>query len=106
MTTKRFKHFNKKFDDRWFEIVGETETTCTFDGNEDAEIFRAYGKPSDTKIYTWYDWCRWARRNNAQLKIAGHNCNFYSISGYMIDTDGTRYELWITASHNRAYIVK
>lgn len=106
MANKRFKHFSKKFDDKWFEVVGETDGTCTFDDNDDTEIYKVYGKPSDAKQWIWFDWCHWAKRNNAQLKIAGHSCMFFSISGYIIDTDGTRYELFITASHNRAYIVK
>lgn len=86
-----------------FELCGTTEGTKSFySGAAYDEIYNVYGRPSDTKVAIWHDWCKWAYETDAQLEISGHSCMFFSIIG-KVESEGKVYALYITAAHNRAY---
>lgn len=103
---KRFKHYDITIGGRTFEVCGETETNRTCYGNDRDEIYRVYGRPSDSKVSIWHDWVDWANRDDvmANLQIAGTSCMFFSISGNVI-VNGEKYLLYITYANNRAYKV-
>ncbi len=72
------------------------------------EIRRVYDRPSQRKIATWTGWCNWAFKCikngiDVGIEIVSHNVMMYSITGEVRDLDGTKYELWITRDHNRAF---
>lgn len=90
----------------WFDLCGTSDDADVFMGNDESEIYRVYGKPSDTKVAIWEDWCRWAKDNHATLRIGGHSCMFFSIYGSIEDTDGTMYNLYITYANQRCTLVK
>lgn len=90
----------------WFDMCGTSDSIAVEYGNDDCEIYTTYGKPSDTKVEIWYQWCAWARENDAVLRISGHSCCFFSIYGTITDTDGTQYNLYITYANRRCTIVK
>lgn len=74
------------------------------------EIYDVYDRPSSAKVNIWHAWCNWCSECNAKigacgLRISGHNCNQFSISGN-VTFEGHVYHLWITRDHNRAYIVE
>ena len=82
-------------------------TSCLYGANYD-EIYYAYGRPSSTKVESWESWCDWAYECNqkgiyAGLRIGSHCFSMYSIYGEVRTEDGTKYELWITRDHNRAF---
>ena len=92
-------------------INGETFTVCgTVDrivlsyGVDENEIFNVYGRPSETKVSIWRDWCKWARECGASIGISGHSCNFFSIVGNVV-YNGKLYQLYITYANNRLYEV-
>lgn len=88
-----------------FTVEGTTTGSKSFYGGASYdEIERVYRKPSSYKVDIWHDWCKWAYDYDAMLEISGHNCNFFSISGKVINpSDGKVYALWITYANNRAY---
>lgn len=89
--------------DERFELCGTTSGSKKFyAGAAYDEIYEVYGRPSDTKVAIWHDWCKWAYKNDAELSISGHSCMFFSISGKVAVGDKV-YALYITAAHNRAY---
>ncbi len=72
------------------------------------DIYTVYDRPSQAKVNSWHSWCNWIDelRNkclDAGMVITSHNTMMYSIYGEVRDTDGTKYELWITRDHNRAF---
>lgn len=86
-----------------FELCGTTEGSKDFyKGASWDEIESVYGRPSDTKVAIWHDWCKWAYDNDASLDICSHSCMFFSISG-KVKHDEKVYALYITYAHNRAY---
>lgn len=77
-------------------------------GCDHNEIYSVYARPSSTKVAIWEQWCKWCNYMNDSglfecgIHIQGHNSNFFSIGGYVVDvTDGTVYALYITHAHNR-----
>ena len=93
-----------------FELYddGRLDTGKIYNGAFYDEIMSVYGKPSIYKVKSWHAWCEWAYECmrlgiDAMLEISSHNCMMYSITGAIRDTDGTKYELWITRDHNRAF---
>lgn len=108
---KRAKEKYVTINGATFELYDDgriDDTSCLYGANYD-EIYNAYGKPSIYKVNSWHSWCDWAYECNksgidAGLKISSHCCHMYSIYGEVRDLDGTKYELWITRDHNRAFI--
>ena len=90
---------------RRFELCGEVSrdsiNSLEYGWDKD-EIYRAYGRPSCTKVSIWHSWVDWARKSYAMLKISSHNCNFFTIEG-IARQDDQPYFLRITARHYRAY---
>ena len=107
---RRAKEKNVVINGVIFELYADgriDDTSCLYGANYD-EIYNAYDKPSYIKVNSWKSWCDWAYECNqngidAGLKISSHCCHMYSIYGEVRDTDGTKYELWITRDHNRAF---
>ncbi len=88
-----------------FTVEGTTDTFYSVSwGNDERDIFEAYGRPSQTKIAIWRDWCKWAREVGASLVIASHNCFRFTIRGN-VEYNGKMYNLYITDCYNRAYEV-
>ena len=71
------------------------------------EIEGVYRRPSSAKVKVWHSWCKWCEDINnmgyqCELHISSPTCNFFSISGYVIDYSGPYYyNVWITKAHNR-----
>ena len=93
-----------------FELYddGRLDTGTFYSGAVYDDIMNAYDKPSIYKINSWHAWCEWVYEciklgMDATLEISSHNCMMYSITGAVRDTDGNKYELWITRDHNRAF---
>lgn len=94
---------------QYFEVInGKEQEFAMYSQNDYSDsydkIHDVYGRPSQAKVEIWHEWWVWAHENNAIIRIGSHNCNFFSIYGTVYTNNGT-YNLWITASHNRAYPV-
>ena len=107
---RRAKEKNVVINGVTFELYddGRLDTGKIYSGAEYYDIMRAYSKPSIYKINSWHKWCEWVHNCmklgiDAKLEISSHNSSTYSITGAVRDTDGTKYELWITRDHNRAF---
>ena len=107
---RRAKEKNVVINGVTFELYddGRLDTGTIYSGAAYDAIFNVYGKPSIYKVNSWHAWCEWVYEcmklgMDATLEISSHNCNMYSIAGEIRDTDGTKYELWITRDHNRAF---
>ena len=88
-----------------FSIEGTTNKLHVVSwGNDERDIFEAYGRPSQTKIAIWRDWCKWARESGASLEISSHNIFRFTIRGN-VEYNGKVYNLYITDCYNRAYEV-
>lgn len=107
---RRAKEKNVVINGVAFELYDDgriDDCTCRNGAFRD-EIYMVYGRPSQSKVSSWCTWCEWVYelRNNgieAGIVITSHNSMTYSIYGEVRDTDGTKYELWITKDHNRAF---
>ena len=107
---RRAKEKNVSINGVTFELYddGRLDTGKIHSGAAYDDIFNAYRKPSIYKVNSWHAWCEWVYEcmklgMDVTLEISSHNCNMYSISGEVRDTDCTKYELWITRDHNRAF---
>ena len=107
---RRAKEKNLVINDVTFELYDDgriDDGTCRIGACWD-DIYSIYGRPSQAKVSSWHSWCAWIDelRNkclDAGMVITSHNTMMYSIYGEVRDTDGTKYELWITRDHNRAF---
>ena len=93
-----------------FELYddGRVDDGTCMNGATYDEIYSVYDRPSQTKVSTWRAWCEWVyqlHKNcvDAGIVISSHNTMMYSIYGEVRREDGTKYELWITRDHNRAF---
>lgn len=82
-----------------------------YDGYDYDAIYRAYNRPSSTKVSIWHHWCDWVdsiieNGGHANIRIGGHSCNFFTIHGYVCndDTEGEIVPITITYAHNRAFM--
>ena len=107
---RRSKEKNVTINGVTFELYddGRLDNGKIYSGAAYDAIFNAYGKPSVYKVNSWHEWCEWVYDcmkldMDATLEISSHNCNMYSITGAVRDTDGTKYELWITRDNSRAF---
>lgn len=74
-----------------------TETVVNVRGIDDC-----YGRCSRTKRAIWDFWQRWFIQNNGWCTISSHNCNFFTVTGYVTDKEtGERYFCYITRCYNR-----
>ena len=71
------------------------------------DIFKAYEKPSQTKINIWAEWVEWFSEIKADKKeiwICSRNSNFFSIC-FKFDKNGFKYRGHITPTHNKVVII-
>ena len=87
-----------------FTVCGTVDNMAFANGVDESEIFHVYGKPSETKVSIWRDWCKWARESGASLEISSHNSYRFTIRGN-VEYNGKVYNLYITDCYNRAYEV-
>ena len=72
-----------------------------------ADIYDAYGKPSQIKVAIWKDWERWFYEHGGDCVISSKNCNFFTIQGWVKDYDtGKEYLALITYANHRLYEVE
>ena len=75
-------------------------------------VYDVYSHCSQTKEAIWESWANWFRECNSHMfGVTSHNCNFFTISGCVTWIDPATNKpselfLVITASHNKAWIVK
>ena len=84
-----------------FEL--DTKNTIGYQPIGQETVEDVYGRPSQRKIAIFEDWKRWFELCNGWCGVASHNCNFFTIEGYVRDFN-TR-EMWycrITPRHNYA----
>ena len=68
-------------------------------------IYDAYKRPSTTKCSIWHEWYEWFLHNNGWCCISSHNSNFFSIQGYVRNSETQQlYFCYITYANN--YCVK
>ena len=64
-----------------------------------------YGRCSARKQAIWADWLSWFEQNNGWCGVSSHNCNFFTIQGYVRNFETREmYFCYITHAHN--YCVK
>lgn len=71
------------------------------------DIFKAYEKPSQTKINIWADWVQWFSEIKADYKeiwIPSRNHNIFTI-GFKFEKNGFKYRGYITPTHNKVVII-
>ena len=72
-----------------------------------ADIYDAYGRPSQTKIAIWQDWERWFYEHDGVCVIASKNCNFFTVQGWIKDDEtGKEYLAVITYANHYLYEVE
>lgn len=93
------------------EFEFDTKNRAIYSAGESpsySDIFEAYGRPSAIKQGIWKSWVDWFKKHSEDftdwLQIASHNANFFTIEG-QITIGHTRYHLYITKCHNRAWEV-
>ena len=83
-------------------ILDTKETTTTPTQFTVRGIHDVYGRCSARKEAIWLDWSNWFYNNDGICTVSSHNCNFFTITGYVKDKEtGERYFCYITASNNR-----
>lgn len=85
-----------------------------------ADIYDAYQKPSEAKVYIWNEWVQWARDVNTfddtyevhDLRISSANCFMFTVCAiireFAEDDSGNRltvatYIMRVTKNHNYLY---
>lgn len=87
-----------------FTVCGTVDTMSSANGVDEHEIYDVYGRPSETKVSIWHEWCKWARECDADISISNRSKNFFSIIGN-VEHNGKLYQLYITYANNRLYKV-
>lgn len=71
------------------------------------DIYSVYGRPSEHKIAIWCNWERWFNDNDGNCTVYSHNCNFFTIEGYVRDSiSGNLYYCYITHANNKCWLVE
>ena len=96
---------------RRYETIEINGTNFTLDTKEKAfesgflsrrTVDDVYTKPSLKKLHIFNEWQNWFINNDGYCGVASHNCNFFSIEGFVTDKEtGKRYHCFITKAHNR-----
>ena len=90
---------------RSFEL--DTKDTIGYESIPHRDIHDVYGRPSQTKVNIYDGWAAWFNENNGWCDVCSHNCNFFSIQGYVRDMENRKmYFCYITPSHNKCIEVK
>lgn len=100
-------------NNKTFELNKTTDCNRQFIGHgaDRNAIYNVYNRPSVRKASIWVWWCNWLDeiiRNggDGHLHISGHNCNFFTISGWVAndETGSECVPVYITYAHQRAYM--
>lgn len=98
--TMKKRYVNITLNEQSFILDSKETTTETVVNVRD--IDDCYGRCSSTKRAIWEFWQRWFIQNNGLCTISSHNCNFFTVTGYVTDKEtGERYFCYITRSYNR-----
>ena len=99
---KRYKHITL-FDQ---PFILDTKETIGYTPIPARDIYDVYTSCSYRKQAIWNFWKRWFIENNGNCDVCSHNCNFFSIQGYVRDTETRKmYFCYITHSNNRCILV-
>ena len=99
-TMKNKRYENIKLNGEYFILDTKETTTETLLNVRD--IDDCYGRCSSIKRAIWEDWKRWFIQHDGLCTVSSHNCNFFTITGYVTDTEtGDRYFCYITRTYNR-----
>lgn len=65
-------------------------------------IYKAYEKPSATKINIWNEWCEWCEETfkHYDISVASRNCNVFTIYICAAHEDYGLLELYITPTYD------
>lgn len=93
-----------------FEVINSNmHPVAPITGYDFDQIYKAYARPSVSKIYTWRYWCRWVDEMRESgykcgIEISSHNVFQFSIAGSIRkDETDEVYDIVITKEHNRLY---
>lgn len=74
------------------------------------DLWDAYKRPSMTKVFIYHKWAEWflelsllKTTRECKFWISSRNTFGFSITGYIINYDGTAQAFYITKDHNRMY---
>ena len=99
MSKKRYVTINLN-GENFILDTKETKEKTSLTGAYD--IMDVYGRCSDIKRAIWMDWQKWFLHNDGFCTILSHNCNFFTIHGYVKDHQTNKeYYCYITCSYNR-----
>ena len=88
---------------RTFEL--DTKNTIAYEPIAYINLDACYGRCSEMKRTIWKQWESWFNANNGFCSVASHNSHFFTIEGYVRDSDERQmYYCRITPAHN--YCVK
>ena len=96
-----------------YEKITIGEKTFTLDTKEtvkyrpimDVELSDVYARPSTTKISIYHSWCNWFIHQGGFCSVRSHNCNFFTLEGYIYGEDGQQYYTVITPANNYCWKV-
>lgn len=67
------------------------------------DLQSCYARPSITKLHIWQEWMDWFYDGgNTEFGISSYNSHCFTIHG-IVTVGCTRYYVYITKAHNRAY---
>lgn len=96
---RKCKHDNERVRRAWYE-----DRT----GVDRDAIYKAYNRPSATKVSIWHSWCDWfdGIDGYGELHIRSHNCNFFTVSGEIAceETDWEYCPIEITYANHRIFM--
>ena len=103
MGKKRYENI-KLFGENF---ILDTKETIGYKSISHDTIFDVYGRCSQRKISIWQEWKRWFNENNGWCSVHSHNCNFFTIQGYVRNFETREmYFCYITPRYNRCILVK
>ena len=76
-----------------------------------SDLYDCYRKPSLRKVRIWQSWIDWANELLKQgygvaMEISSATCHFFSINGFLVDTNGAEWNIKITYAHARIWKVE
>ena len=69
------------------------------------DLFSFYGRPSQRKIDIWSDWIEWFCDTDgiSNYYVSSAGSSTFAITASYRDSEGNKYIMYITKSHNRIY---
>ena len=83
------------------------ETVLTSKSISRRTVDDCYSRPSSTKQQIFDSWFNWFIENGGYCGVASYNCNFFTIEGYVFDSEtNEEYFCYITHANHKCWRVE